>query len=83
MDGSLFGLFGCGTPEALPSSCRAAAELAAARRARESFFGNVLEFAKNRIRTLDPEQRARGETHQAALLESEETPMDRRLRILG
>ena len=43
-----------GTPEQLPSSCRAAAELAAARRAREPFFGNVLEFAKNRIRTLDP-----------------------------
>ena len=57
-----------GTPEALPSSSRAAPELAAARRAREPFFGNVLEFAKNRIRTLDPEQRARGETHQAALL---------------
>ena len=57
-----------GTPEQLPSSFRAAAELAAARRAREPFFGNVLEFAKNRIRTLDPEQRARGETHQAALL---------------
>ena len=53
-----------GTPEQLPSSCRAAAELAAelaaARRARGPFFEQVLEFAKTRARTRDPEQSARG-----------------------
>ena len=49
-----------GTPEQLPSSFRAAAELAAARRAREPFFGHVSKITKIRVRTRDPEQSARG-----------------------
>ena len=40
-----------GTPEQLPSSFRAAAELAAARRAREPFFGHVSKITKIRGRT--------------------------------
>ena len=51
-----------GTPEQLPSSFRAAAELAAARRAREPFFGHVSKITKIRVRTRDPEQSARGVT---------------------
>ena len=51
-----------GTPEQLPSSFRAAAELAAARRARGPFFGHVSKITKIRVRTRDPEQSARGVT---------------------
>ena len=59
--------------EQLPSSPWSSLPLAARE---DPFFGLVLEperqnqngFAKTRIRTLDPEQRARGEIHQAALL---------------